>query len=468
MKRVLLAIFAVTAFIAQADVLRVSVDPDASVGLVKPVNGVGQPPMIGALKDWPMMRYLKEAGIPYSRLHDVGGRLGGGIFVDIPNLFPDFDADENDPGNYSFAFTDSLIKALDANGVEPFFRLGVTIENWVGYSGNYPALRTNPPKDFSKWGRICEHVIRHYTEGWANGFTIKVENWEIWNEPEGKAMFDAPFGEFMRLYGTVAPYLKGKFPHLKFGGYGSCGFYGGVDAEYVEAAAIAPNLRHYVDCARRFLAAARDKGWPLDFFSFHSYSAPAEALRQVRYADSLLDEYGFTREKTKRVFNEWLAYPSLESLGTAHQASAIAAELIGLQNGPCDIACIYDARCREGMFSPLFNPLTQKPHKAYWSFVAFNELRRRGTAVRVAVRDEEGKKAEPGCCAAAARGADGSVAVMLANAGSKERPFALDVARARRPGSRCRVIDETRTWIEIPQPAALPPRSVLLVEFDPQ
>ncbi len=106
MKRVLLAIFAVTAFIAQADVLRVSVDPDASVGLVKPVNGVGQPPMIGALKDWPMMRYLKEAGIPYSRLHDVGGRLGGGIFVDIPNLFPDFDADENDPGNYSFAFTD--------------------------------------------------------------------------------------------------------------------------------------------------------------------------------------------------------------------------------------------------------------------------------------------------------------------------------------------------------------------------
>ena len=99
-------------------------------------------------------------------------------------------------------------------------------------------------------------------------------------------------------------------------------------------------------------------------------------MRQVRYADRLLDEYGFTREKTKRVFNEWLPFPSLESLGSAHQASAIAAELIGLQNGPCDVACIYDARCGVGMFSPLFNPLTQKPHKAYWSFVAFNELRK--------------------------------------------------------------------------------------------
>ena len=50
------------------------------------------------MSDWSMMHYLKEAGIPYSRLHDVGGWLGGGLYVDIPNLFPDFDADENDPG----------------------------------------------------------------------------------------------------------------------------------------------------------------------------------------------------------------------------------------------------------------------------------------------------------------------------------------------------------------------------------
>ena len=442
----------------------VAVEPDVAIGVVKPVNGVGQPPMVGAMKNWSMMHYLKEAGIPYSRLHDVGGRLGGGLFVDIPNIFPDFDADENDPKNYRFAFTDSLMKALEANGVEPFFRLGVTIENWVGYPGKFPALRTKPPKDFAKWGRICERVICHYTEGWANGFKMNVEYWEIWNEPEGKAMFDAPFEEYMRLYGTVAPYLKAKFPHLKIGGYGSCGFYAGVDAEFVEAAAVSPDMKRFVDCARKFLAAARDNNWPLDFFSYHSYSAPREALRQVRYADNLLNEYGFTRDKTKRVFDEWLPFPSLESLGSAHQASAIAEELIGLQNGPCDIACVYDARCGVGMFSPLFNPLTQKPHKAYWSFVAFNELRKRGTAVRVTVRDGEGKDSSPSIYAAAARGADGSVAVMLANSSSKEKPFVLDVGNSRPANPRCRVIDEKRTWKEVPMPAALPPRCVFFVE----
>ena len=440
----------------------VAVDPGVAVGPVKPVNGVGQPPMVGALDKWPMMHYLKEAGIPYSRLHDVGGRLGGGLFVDIPNLFPDFDADENDPKSYRFAYTDSLMKALDANGVEPFFRLGVTIENWV--NKGLPPLRTKPPKDFAKWGRICEHVISHYTEGWANGFKMKVEYWEIWNEPEGASMFGAPFKEYLRLYGTVAPQLKKRFPHLKIGGYASCGFYAGVDAEFVEAAAIAPNMKYFVECARKFLAAAQKNGWPLDFFSFHSYSAPREALRQVRYADRLLDEYGFTREKTKRVFNEWLPFAGLENLGTSRQAAAIAAELIGLQNGPCDVACVYDARCSTGQFSPLFNPLTQKPHKAYWSFVAFNELRKRGTAVRSVVRDEKGKDAASSIYVVAARGADGSVAVMLANLGSQEKPFALDVGGSRASCPRCRIIDDTRTWKEIPLPDALPPRSVLLVE----
>ena len=465
--------------------VRVVVDPGSVLGPVKPVNGVGQPPMVGALEDWELMPFLKEAGVPYSRLHDVGGWMGQGLYVDIPNLFPDFDADENDPANYRFAYTDSLMKALAANGVEPFFRLGVTIENWIYYQQPLPALRTQPPRDYAKWARVCEHVIRHYTEGWADGLRMKVEYWEIWNEPEGASMFGGPFEEYVRLYGVVASYLKGCFPHLKIGGYGSCGFYGGVDSEFVEAAAIAPNLKYYVECANKFLAAARDNGWPLDFFSFHSYSPPAEALRQVRYADRLLNEYGFTRDRTARVFNEWLPEPSRAVLGTARQAAAIAAELIGLQNGPCDIACLYDARCREGIFSPLFNPLTIRPHKAYYALVAFNELRKRGTAVGVLCDSPSGVLCDgpsPVAYSAAARGADGSLAVMLANPGAEEVPFTLEISgdsstrhsslvtrhspeAAPSASARCRIIDDARTWEETTLPAALPPYSVLLVEF---
>ena len=88
------------------------VDFSREIGSVKPVNGVGQPPVLGGPTRVSMMHYLAEAGIPYSRLHDVQGSH----YVDIPKLFPDFDADENDPANYDFAFTDKLMVALEETG----------------------------------------------------------------------------------------------------------------------------------------------------------------------------------------------------------------------------------------------------------------------------------------------------------------------------------------------------------------
>ena len=51
------------------------------------------------------------------------------------------------------------------------------------------ALLDNPPKDYAKWARICEHIITHYTEGWADGFNYKITYWEIWNEPENIQMW---------------------------------------------------------------------------------------------------------------------------------------------------------------------------------------------------------------------------------------------------------------------------------------
>jgi len=435
----------------------VTVDFNKAVGTVKRVNGVGQPPMIDALRDWSMMHYLKDAGIPYSRLHDVGGWLGGGLYVDIPNLFPNFDADENDPKSYRFAYTDSLLTALDKNGVEPFFRLGVTIENFA--ERGYPPVNILPPKDYAKWGRICEHVIRHYTEGWADGYKIKITYWEIWNEPENhpeadrNPMFRGPFTEYMKLYGTVAPYLKAKFPHLKIGGYGHCGLYAGVGSDYVPAANSTPRTRYFVECSHKFLAAARDNKWPLDFFSYHSYSAPTEALRQVRFADEHLNQYGFTADKCERIFNEWLPYVNHKNLGSALQAAGVAAELIGLQNGPCDVACIYDARCGTGNYSALFNPLTYKPHKAYYAFTAFNELRKRGTAVAVQVIGDKN------LWVTAAKG-EKDAAVMMSNDSDKAIPLSCDFQGY--AVVSCRITDKDRTDATIPFPAEIPPRAFLV------
>ena len=455
----MMTVSCLAAVLLAAGTVDVKVDWNAEKGPVKAVNAVGQPPMIGGPANFTMMHYLKEADVPYSRLHDVGGWLGHGLWVDIPNIFPDFSADVDDAKSYDFEFTDALLKALTANGVEPYFRLGVTIENFAGYG--YRPRRTMPPTDFAKWARICEHVIRHYNEGWANGFKMNITYWEIWNEPENhpeddkNPMWRAPFSEYIRFYGVVAPHLKAKFPQLKIGGYGHCGFYAGVGSDHIPAANSSPRMEYFVTCSHQFLKAVKANGWPLDFFSFHSYSAPTEALRQVRFADEHLNEYGFTRERTERHFNEWLPYVGHANLGSAKQAAGVAAELIGLQNGPVDVACIYDARCGVGNYSPLFNPLTYKPHKAYYAFTAFNELRKCGKAVATVSSDKD-------VWVAAAKGANGA-AVMIANDSDEEKPLKLDVGG--RAAKGCRLTDADRTDAGVAVPTSLPPRSFAVVTF---
>ena len=122
----------------------------------------------------------KAARIPYSRNHDSGvvGIYGGPYSHDITNIFPDFDADPEKPESYDFACTDeSILVTLDA-GTETFFRLGQTIEHQIKKHG------TLPPKDLKKWAVICEHIIRHYNEGWADGYNLNIQYWEIWNEPD--------------------------------------------------------------------------------------------------------------------------------------------------------------------------------------------------------------------------------------------------------------------------------------------
>ncbi len=111
-------------------------------------------------------------------------------------------------------------------------------------------------------------------------------------------------------------------------------------------------------------------------------------MRQVRFADEHLNEYGFTADRCDRVFNEWLPLPSRDSLGTARQAALVAAELVDLQRGPCDMAMIYDAKCGGGDYSPLLDPSTCSPRKAYYAFMAFNELRKAGIADKTQVEHD--------------------------------------------------------------------------------
>lgn len=109
---------------------------------------------------------FKEIGFPFIRNHDVSyaSNFGAEHVVDISAVFPDFSKDEYSESSYDFTITDEYTASLYEVGSKPFYRLGQRIEHWSKKYGS------NPPVDFRKWAVVCEHIIRHYTEGWNNGF----------------------------------------------------------------------------------------------------------------------------------------------------------------------------------------------------------------------------------------------------------------------------------------------------------
>ena len=296
----------------------------------------------------------KNARIPYSRNHDscFNEVYGGPYSHDISAIFPNFDADENDPNSYDFACTDeSILVALDA-GTKTFFRLGQTIEHQI------KKHHTLPPKDFNKWARICEHIIRHYTEGWANGFTHDMPYWEIWNEPDldeddspNKRCWGGVKTQFFDLYEITAKHLKSCFPHLKIGG---------------------PALAYRHDWAEDFLCEMQKRQVPIDFFSWHIYCIkPNIVMWRAEEMKKLLVKYGYGNAET--ICNEWNYVKNwqegfvqtLIDMGGVKGASFVASVMCEAQKSDTiDMLMYYDTR--PGVFCGAFDLYTYKPRKAYY------------------------------------------------------------------------------------------------------
>nr|MBQ4319738.1 hypothetical protein [Clostridia bacterium] len=303
-------------------VTNITYDHNKTLGKIKAMHAVGQPPFIGT--DYSYMHYLKDADIPYSRLHDVAGWFGGNMYVDIPNIFRDFNADVEDPKSYDFTFTDLLLAALIENGCEPYYRLGVTIENF--HEIKY--YRIAPPADFEKWARICEHIIRHYNEGWADGFHYNIKYWEIWNEPEDSfdpienAMWKGTPEQFMDLYRVTSKHLRKCFgDSIKIGGYGACEHAGlanekimralergdGADLGDLELTRAEERRKDFLVFFRRFVRMVVNEDLPFDFFSHHSYSNTKTTLLYQKDAEDTLTSAGL--DNVEIHLNEWHPNP---------------------------------------------------------------------------------------------------------------------------------------------------------------
>ena len=215
----------------------------------------------------------KEARMPYSRNHDSGSLhvYGGPYSHDITKIFRNFDADVNLPESYDFACTDEAILACLDTGTKTFFRLGETIEHQIVKHD------VHPPKDFDKWAQICEHIIMHYTEGWANGYELDMPYWEIWCEPDlGPQLWTGTKEQFFDLYEKTAKLLKSRFPHLKIGGPGMTG--GSKNFAWLQD----------------FLTEMEKRQVPIDFFSWHRYTNdPKDTLERAQKIQKMLDEHGY-------------------------------------------------------------------------------------------------------------------------------------------------------------------------------
>ena len=347
----------------------VIVDFSKKTGVIKPMHAVNNGPISN--RNGSNAEYFKNAGIPYARLHDsnYAAAYGGPHTVDIHSVFPDFDKDPFDPENYDFVCTDMYIKSLVDAGVEPFYRLGESIEHAPKKYNIFP------PKDNLKWAQICEGVIRHYTEGWADGFHYEMKYWEIWNEPDtGYKECNSPtwrgtMNEFFAMFKTALVYLKGKFPHLRIGGPALC--------SVTDSRDILEDMMTYLTEGERA---------PLDFFSWHMYgNVPKEEFtRKVRIVDEVLKKYGYT--DTESILNEWNyvkawdnMYETFEVVKGLKGSSFTSAAMTTCQREGLDMLMYYDARLCN--YNGLFDTVTLRPLKGYYPFYMFNKLYELKTAI---------------------------------------------------------------------------------------
>ena len=386
-----------------------SIDFSLVVGQMKPLHGVNNAPEPDCEIGY--RDVLANAGIPFVRLHDMGGHYAASRYVDIANVFPDFSRDPADPESYDFAFTDWLITDIYRQGSEVVYRLGCSIEP----EHFIKPRNIIPPTDNLKWARICEGIIRHYNEGWANGYHFGIRYWEIWNEPDNTPeIADSPMWkgtpeQYYTLYEVASRHLKACFPNLMIGGYGSCGFYA-VLGGYVKAANSSERTEHFIDFFHGFLQHIKEKDCPLDFFSWHSYADAASNVVFAQYARKTLDEYGYTH--TEMHLNEW--NPGRDVRGTTQDLANISQMMCYMQKTDVRVMNYYDAQ-PWSTYAGVYDAHKRGVAPAYYAFVYFNELYRLGGCAQM-----------EGDCADMLAATDGNRgAVLLSNPDAQEREVHL-------------------------------------------
>lgn len=285
----------------------------------RPLNGVGGVPgPVEGHPDFPDMTPLwREAGVTVVRSFDWVSRLDT---RDNPtSLFPDWSADPDDPASYNFAATDRWVDAVHAIGAEVLFTVASSIPK-----------NKLPAEDVELYGRVVEHIVRHYSQGWAGGPAKPIRIYEFGDQPDfGPLHFAGQPEEFYAMYRAFCEAVLRVDATLTVGGP-SLAFALEADAPYREG----------------FLEFVRANDLPLHFFSFLWFTDGSRDPLDYRFVSQqlreVLDRHGFTDTDLTLSYWNYLAVPS-SSAPAAEKGAFQAATSIYLQDTVIDHAFFFRA-----------------------------------------------------------------------------------------------------------------------------
>ena len=343
-----------------------NIDFSSPLGRAKPICGVNLGPLSSPDLSVDFSEEYRRLSVPYVRVSDVEPPFGGGRFVDVHCIFPDFSLDERFEQSYRFGPTDKYLSAIKQSGGEIMLRLGESFDP----SGDYrPEIF---PRDFEKWASVAERIVAHYNLGWGNGMKLGIKMVEIWCESDRVGSVFSGVEEYAEFYRTVATRLKKKFPRLKIGCYSSGGFAGlnHFDAD--------GETKGFVSFLEKFIALITEGGReaPLDFLSWKCFAeAPEEISLHANYARSYLNTSG--HKKAMSVISEFNMKQAI--VGSAYRAKDYPAELasafIIAQKSNVDMMFYSDLGPRS-LKNAIFTLDDNRVHRRYASFEVLSAVGR--------------------------------------------------------------------------------------------
>lgn len=348
---------------------RIEIDFSRETGTIHSLQGMNCGPWVEHFT-LDLSAQFQELQVPHVRL--IAPNWPGTDCVHVQTIFRDMSRDADDPASYDFSLTDQYVAAVVAVGAKPIYNLGLGVDSdlWNELkTGEYRKAKSNiPPADPQKFAQICANIVRHYNDGWADGFHYNIEYWEIWNEPNLKSFWLGTQEQYFELYAAVATTLKEVNPAIKVGGPGFSGGEGKDPFAWLE----------------QFLSMCQQRKLPLDFCSWHSYGKEhSRPMKQAADVQRLLEKYGFPEAENHlnewspcfEPMNEWFHNPvamrnHFVRTGSSEGGAFNVSFLIFLQDTPVDVAAFYSGDTLGWGFVDRYGA----PKTTFFAFKAFRRL----------------------------------------------------------------------------------------------